>query len=788
MRPWPAVLTASAVALASAWGTAAPAPAATTSTTTSTTAAATTATAAATSTVTTTGSTADPSAWWGTNGRVADTLVSGNRVYLAGGFDYVGPMTGYGLPVDAATGARATWPAADGPVDAAVPDGSGGWYVAGRFKRVGTAYRPGAARITADGLVTAWNPRPGSPVRALAVTPAGVVLGGDFLTIGGLPASHLAAVDPDLGGLVATWSASTNATVRALALSGGSLYAGGDFTTVGDQPRSGLVRLDAGSGATDPLFAGASGGAVHAVAVSPDGSLVYAGGTFSQVSGPSGQVARSRLAAFTLDGVPTAWSPSADGTVSALAVDPATGTVFAGGLFGTVSSAARARLAALTPGGAVTAFNPMLAGCNTRHTTGYAHSNPPCTPEVAALAVGDGVLYVGGRFGRSGTTTRHDAAAFLTGTGALTGWDPIPGDRVNTLAVATDAGRGGPVYLGGEFTSVNGQVRRGVAALDATTGRLDPTFSADTDNEVLDLALSTDGTRLFLAGSFLTVRGVSRPRLASVVASTGSVDGVFKPVVNNSVLSIATARGWLFAGGQFTTVNGVTRRHVAKLWGSSGALSSFVADTVGPTGVLRSGGMVQSLAVSSDAGRVYLGGPFTTVNGRTMPYGIAVVYGTTGALHPRQLGGVGRCAGAGPWITRLYLSTDDRRLYGGDVCPDNIYQWDAYNLSTTTRPTGLLWRTWCNGGMQGALEVAGRFYYGTHGNSCLVAPGSATKASRPRFAAFTSTTGALVDGTPVFDSAMGVWSVGSVPGWVLVGGDFTTVNGVLHQGVALVPR
>ena len=28
--------------------------------------------------------------WWGTNGRVMDILPVGNRVYLAGGFDYVG--------------------------------------------------------------------------------------------------------------------------------------------------------------------------------------------------------------------------------------------------------------------------------------------------------------------------------------------------------------------------------------------------------------------------------------------------------------------------------------------------------------------------------------------------------------------------------------------------------------------------------------------------------------------------------------------------------------------------
>ena len=31
-------------------------------------------------------------AWWGTNGRVNDIETVGSRVYVAGGFDYVGPQ------------------------------------------------------------------------------------------------------------------------------------------------------------------------------------------------------------------------------------------------------------------------------------------------------------------------------------------------------------------------------------------------------------------------------------------------------------------------------------------------------------------------------------------------------------------------------------------------------------------------------------------------------------------------------------------------------------------------
>ena len=139
------------------------------------------------------------------------------------------------------------------------------------------------------------------------------------------------------------------------------------------------------------------------------------------------------------------------------------------------------------------------------------------------------------------------------------------------------------------------------------------------------------------------------------------------------------------------------------------------------------------------------------------------------------------------------MSQDGQRLYGGDVCPDNVYQWDAVNLSTPTRPTGLVWRTWCNGGMQGALEVNGRLYYGSHGGDkgyggfCTAYPGGPNVA-RSRFAVFDATSGALLTYAPTFDQPMGVWSFAASPYGLLVGGDFTIAGNrsTVAQGFALL--
>jgi hypothetical protein len=732
--------------------------------------------------------------WWGTNGRVMDIAPVGDRIYLGGGFDYVGPTTGYGVGLDPSGHRLAAAPLVDGQVSASVPDGAGGWYIAGEFHHVGGKFRPGAAQVTAAGKVTAWNPKPRGHVYALAVSGDEVVLGGDLATVGrtAVQAAGLGAVDKVNGYAVPGWSASTDRPIRSLVTAGGSLYVGGDFGTVDGQAHQGVARLNAVTGALDPTFTGRAAGSVDALALSPDGGVLYAGGTFTSASGSSGSVARTRLAAYdTISGNPTAWAPGADGAVAALATDPTTGNLYAGGDFSTVGTVPRSRLAGITPAGQVTGFDAQLNGCHIPHVTGDAHSNPTCNTQVMALASDGQSLYVGGRFSRSGSLSRHDAAAFSVSTGALTAWDPVAGNPILTLAPS-----GGNVFAGGEFTSVNGEPRSGVAALNATTGALDPTFEADTDDEVLALAVSSDQSRLFLAGAFSTVQGVSQPKLASLLLPSGTVDPAFRPVVNDEVLQSEYAQGALYAAGQFTKVNGIRMRHVVKLGALDGSVDrSFRADTTGPSGALRAGGMVQGLAVAPDGSKVYLGGPFTSVNGTALPAGLAVVDGATGALLPRQLGGVQGCGSVGPWMVHLYLSPDGKRLYGGDVCPDSVYQWDAVNLSTPTNPTGLNWWTACNAGMQGALEVNGNFYLGTHGGDkggrgyCWASPTNHTRVSQQRYFVFDSTSGVLGSDHPSFDTPMGVWSFAVVPQGLLVGGDFTFAgnSSQVQQGVALFP-
>jgi len=731
--------------------------------------------------------------YWGTNGRVMQIVKAGNKVFLGGSFDYIGPQTGYGVGVDQSVGKMLVGaPVVNGTVYAAVANGTGGWYIGGNFTRVGNQYRHNAAEIAANGTVSPWNPGPDGPVYALARTGTSVVLGGDFGTVDKVARTRLAAVDAAAAGaLTPGWSASANAPVRALRVTSAGLLVGGDFSAINGQAHRGLARISATTGALSASFKTTTNGSVRAIAQTPDRKGVYLGGSFTKVGPAGGQQTRSRLAQISATtGTLWRWNPGASKRVTSLAVDPGRGTVYAGGMFAKVRGLKRSYLAGIRPDGTVTGFISRLHGCNTPHRTKYGHQDPPCTPEVDALAIHNGALFVGGRFSNVGALQRHDATAFWLRSLRLKAWNPVASNRPLVL---TPSGRN--LFIGGELTSVNGFVRRHLAALNATTGIGLASWHANTNNEVLTMQVNPSGTTLYVGGHFTSVGGVKRLRLAAVSTADGSLRTGFRPSADNDVLSMAWANKSLYVTGQFRRIGRVTRSHVARLNRITGAVNpNFHANTVGPSGPLTAGGMVQSIAVAPGGSKVYLGGPFDTVN-RVFRPGVAVVNGLTGAMLPNQLGGIARCRGYGRWMAHLYLSPDGKRLYGGGMCPDYIYQWDAANLSTTSNPTGLLWKTWCNAGMQGALEANGTFFFGSHGGTkgqggfCWTSPTDNTKVLQQRYFEFDAANGALLPGHVAFNSPMGVWSFATTPAGLLVGGDFTWVGSPdqVRQGLALFP-
>jgi len=600
--------------------------------------------------------------FWGTNGSVLSVVSVGNVVYAGGSFDYVGPNTGSLAFLTVASGGLVVpYPRVSGDVLTIAGDGSGGWLIGGAFTSMLGQPRNGLARINASGILTSWNPNIQGQVHVLLVVGSTIYVGGHFLSIDGQSRQNIAAFDRTTGALL-PWnpgSAPATATVRALAIQGSTIYAGGDFTSIGGQAHLGVAALDvntgqasswdahligfeqipilAPTGATSPQYyepvnvqaivVGAAYNAVYiggrfeqiggltrpylgAVDASngyatawnpvcnldafvmvprydngPIISAIYVGGGFSQVGG------QPRHAIAELDpvlGQATSWNPGVDGGVNAMTL--AGGTLYAGGSFHHMGGAERTRLAALSTG------------------TGLATSwDPGAGNVVNAIGVGTNSVLVGSKApGIFGGVTRINGAAFDGVTGAVTGWNPSPGNPTQSLnAIWTLETDGTLIYAGGTFTSIGGQLRSHLAALDATTGNA-TSWDPNPDGQHIATILR-DGTRVFVAGSFAHVGGKTVKNVAEVSLATGLATNWSSNPTNGSPRLVGLGNGIVYVAGEWFTIgtNNQQRRWLAALSATTGAATSWKPDPD-----------FSVYAVCVAGGRVYVGGEFTTIAGQ----------------------------------------------------------------------------------------------------------------------------------------------------------------------------
>src|SRR5919107_203264 len=103
---------------------------------------------------------------------------------------------------------------------------------------------------------------------------------------------------------------------------------------------------------------------------------------------------------------------------------------------------------------------------------------------------------------------------------------------------------GNRVYLGGDFTHVDGVPRSHLAAVDATTGALtgwDPNAGGSNPSGRAP-ASSPSGSRIYAGGAFTSIGGTSRGRLAAIDASTGALVTAWNPgSANDTVRAIAVS-------------------------------------------------------------------------------------------------------------------------------------------------------------------------------------------------------------------------------------------------------
>jgi trimeric autotransporter adhesin len=427
-----------------------------------------------------------------------------------------------------------------------------------------------------------------APVVSLKVFDAGngaaLYAGGDFLSTGD-GTTHLGRIGRWDGSSWSGLAGDANAQVTALEVfdpgTGPALYAGGSFTMV-----SGVsARVASWDGAAwSPLGGGGWGGHVKSLAVHDGGAgaRLIAGGLF-QLSGggPGNGIASWDGLAWSTLGSGVVVTPG-EGVRTLASFDPGTGPeLFAAG--------------GLSAAGGVTASN--VARWDGANWSSLGSSLNGTVIDLTQFDDGSGpALAVGGEFdvpGISGSTN----VALWNGSS----WVDLGGGtdgRVNALAAHYDVG-GPKLYAAGNFFAAGGVPASRVAVWDgAAWTPLGPGLSYEVD----DLAVYDEGSgpMLFAAGRFIS------PGLNHIARWDGSTWSPLGTGLNGNAATLAVydagdgAR--LIVGGSFTQAGFVAANRIAAWDGSSWSALGAGMDS-----------FVQSLAVYDDGlgPHLYAGGFFT---------------------------------------------------------------------------------------------------------------------------------------------------------------------------------
>jgi hypothetical protein len=383
---------------------------------------------------------------------------------------------------------------------------------------------------------------------------------------------------------------------------------------------------------------------------------------------------------------------------------------------------------------------------------------------IRAAAVLGHTLFVGGSFGRIASSSGALGAfyALSPSTGAPTGTFPFVDGTVD--AIESDGGGG--FYIGGRFSTVNGEALANLAHI-RSDGTADDEFQPQVDGRVTSIARGAGV--IVIIGSFTSVGGVARAGLAAVDAASGAVtswnpqlsdardcavagdrvivaggrgaaavslatgtllwsqllapDLPFQPPITPSVSTVIVVGSRVFVGGQFLVPS-------TNIWSlvALDLISGSIDQAWVPNG---SGGVVEVLAEAE--GTLYVGGRFASLGGasRNGLAAVDIASATVTSWNPQLFGTVHAMAASSTgtvYVGGEFWSVNGQRRA-------NLVEIDASQALTSWIPEAF------SEGVRAIHAGAGQVVIG--GSSAT--PGGAV---RRNLAALDLTTGALLDWAP----------------------------------------
>ena len=266
-------------------------------------------------------------------------------------------------------------------------------------------------------------------------------------------------------------------------------------------------------------------------------------------------------------------------------------------------------------------------------------------------------------------------------------------------------------------------------------------------------------------GTSASWTGVRTASLGAVSLSTGDIDPTFTTTVDKQIDAIAIVGSSVFLGGPFTTVTdsggSTVRSYTAKVSLTTGVLDP----TWAPVMTAR----VRSLLPTPDGAKVYVGGDFASTNGLSYAGRLTLLRAADASIDPAFRAGATNAGSRSPVLAMALsgnaLVVGTTGSGGGCTRLDattGTSQWSKHGTGDVAAVAVFGPNTYCGGHFSGTASFDG--------------------LNRDKLAAVDTVTGVTQPYAPGINSALGVWSLGTTPDALIVGGDFTKINTVLAVG------
>lgn len=371
----------------------------------------------------------------------------------------------------------------------------------------------------------------------------------------------------------------------------------------------------------------------------------------------------------------------------------------------------------------------------------------------------------------------------------------VVGSTVWVTGSFTQAGPPGvPVGGAGWVPALN------IFAYNITTGLPVPGFRHSLNSQGNSIAAAPDGSRVYVGGDFTSVDGEPRGHLAAFDTATNSLSSAFAASVSARVSAIVVTKTTVYVGGAFFSAGGgKPRNQFASFAVANGALGTWAP--------VASGGAVATMAMAPDGSRLIVGGAFTQLNGVTT----------------RGMGSVDSAVGKTnlPWIANqtikdstpsagiTSLVSDGKQIYGSGYSAGSGGSFEG-TFAADPYTGKIAWLNDCHGDTYGVFPMGQVLYSVSHAKDCS-AIGAFPQSDPVRHHALASTTyatgmnrgpdtngwnysawpdSALLTWFPSLGigsytgQGQAAWSVTGNANYVVLGGEFPSVNGRRQQGLA----